>query len=56
MTHLTYTLLFSLLLAVAMSLVDHREGRERFYLGIYWFCTALASVVAGAWFMHWVHG
>jgi hypothetical protein len=56
MTHLPYTLLLALLIAAAMALVGDRRGRERLYLGIYWFCSAMASVVAGAWIMHWVHG
>ena len=56
MTHLMYTLFLAILLASAMALVGQRGGRERVYLGIYWFCSAMATVVAGAWIMHWVHG
>ena len=56
MSHLAYTALFALLLGLAMPLEGERAGRERLYLGIYWFSTAMASVAACAWLMHWVHG
>jgi hypothetical protein len=55
-THLAYTLLLALLIAAAMALGGDRGGRTRVYLGVYWFCSAMAAVVAGAWIMHWVHG
>lgn len=56
MTHLPYTMILALLLAAAMAMVGDRGGRERVYLGVYWFCSAMACVVAGSWIMHWVHG
>ncbi len=56
MSHPAYTVLFALLLATAMALVGDRAGRQRVYLAVYWFCSAMASVAAGAWIMHWVHG
>jgi len=56
MTHLAFTVFFAMLLAAAMALVGRRAGRECVYLGVYWFCCALATVVAGAWIMHWLHG
>jgi hypothetical protein len=56
MSHLAFTTLLALLLAAAMALMDDRAARERVYVGIYWFCSAMASVSAGAWIMHWVHG
>lgn len=56
MSHLAFTVFLALLLSLAMALVGDRAGRERIYVCVYWFASALASVVAGAWFMHWVHG
>jgi len=56
MSHPAYTSLLALLLAAAMAFTGNRGTRERLYLGIYWFSCAMASVAAGAWIMHWVHG
>jgi len=56
MTHLTYTLWLALLVAAAMAMLGDRTHRERVYVAVYWFCSAMASVVAGAWIMHWAHG
>jgi hypothetical protein len=56
MTHLVYTAFLALLLAATMALLGNRGGRGRLYLAAYWFCSAMASVAAGAWIMHWVHG
>lgn len=56
MTHLAFTALLALLLAAALALVEERRGRERVYLGLYWFCSAMACVAAGAWVMRWIHG
>jgi hypothetical protein len=56
MSHLAFTIVLALLLAIAMALIEDRTGRERVYLGVYWFCSALACVIAGAWIMRWIHG
>ncbi len=56
MSHLAFTTFLALLLAGAMALAEDRATRDRVYLGIYWFCSAMASVSVGAWIMHWVHG
>ena len=56
MTHLAYTLLLALLISAVMALEGDRPARERAYAGVYWFCSAMATVVAGGWIMHWIHG
>ena len=56
MSHIAFTVFLAVLLAAALAFIGDRTGRERVYLGVYWFCSTMATVVAGAWLMHWVHG
>lgn len=56
MPHLTYTFLMALLVSGATALPGNGGGRERCYRAMYAFLGCTASVLAGGWLMHFVHG
>ena len=56
MPHLLFTLFAALLLSVAMSMLDHREFRERIYVAARMFFCCVAAFVGGGWLMRFIHG
>lgn len=55
MSHPAYSLLMALLVTGAAALPGNRAGRDRAYAAIYVFLACMVSIVAGAWFMYWIH-
>ena len=56
MSHPVFTFLMAVLVAGAAAVTGRRSGRERAYVAAYIFLACVASVIAGGWFMHLVHG
>jgi hypothetical protein len=56
MTHLPFTLLFAALVSAALALLGQRNLRDRLYHAAYVFLSCTATIIGGAWIMHWIHG
>jgi len=56
MPHLILTALLALAISGLIALLGRRSRRERVYHAGYLFVCCMASVVAGSWFMYFVHG
>jgi len=56
MSHLTFTTLCALLLALAFAAVENRTPRERVYVAVRVFLCSMFGVVAGSWTMLLIHG
>jgi hypothetical protein len=54
--HLILTALLALAISGVIVLLGRRSRRERLYHAVYLFVCCIASVVAGSWFMYFVHG
>jgi hypothetical protein len=55
-SHLTWTLLLTLLLTGATAMTGDRTRRERAYAAAYTFLSCTFFVVAGGGVMYWIHG
>ena len=55
MTHLTYTVLFAILISVALAVTGQRSPRLRAWHAAWVFSGCICSVVAGAWIMFLIH-
>lgn len=54
--HLVLTVLFALVIAGVVTMLDKRSRREKMCHGSWVFVCSIASVVAGSWVMYLVHG
>jgi hypothetical protein len=55
-SHLTWTLLLTLLLSASTAMTGDRTTRDRAYAAAYTFLSCIFFVVAGSWVMYWIHG
>jgi len=53
--HLMLTALLAIVISGVIALLGRRSARERVYHAGYLFVCCMASVVAGSWFMYFVH-
>jgi hypothetical protein len=56
MPHLVFTALLALIVCALIALLGRRSMRERLYHAGYLFLCCMTTVVAGGWFMYFVHG
>ncbi|HEX4136459.1 MAG TPA: hypothetical protein VHY84_17740 [Bryobacteraceae bacterium] len=56
MPHLVFTALLAVVFSGLIALLGHRSRRDRLYHAGYLFACCMATVVAGSWFMYFVHG
>jgi hypothetical protein len=56
MTHSTFALLASVLLAIGLAALEDRTSRERVAVAVRVFLCCVVSVVGGGWLMRLVHG
>jgi hypothetical protein len=54
--HFMLTVLLAILISGVIALLGRRSRRERVYHAGYLFVCCIASVVAGSWFMYFIHG
>jgi hypothetical protein len=55
-SHLTWTLLLTVLLSAATAMTGDRTTRDRAYAAAYTFLSCTFIVVTGSWVMYWIHG
>jgi hypothetical protein len=55
-SHLTWTLLLTVLLSAATAMTGDRAIRDRACAAAYTFLSCTFIVFAGSWLMHWIHG
>jgi hypothetical protein len=55
-SHLTWTLLLTALIAAATALPGDRPTRDRACAAAYTFLSCTLIVFAGSWLMYWIHG
>jgi hypothetical protein len=56
MSHPAYTLLATVLLSMAMAMVEDRSPRERLYVAARVFFCCVMTTLGGSWLMHLIHG
>jgi hypothetical protein len=56
MTHASFALLTSILLATGLAAVEDRTARERAAVAVRVFLCCAVSVVGGGWLMRLIHG
>ncbi|HEY3824712.1 MAG TPA: hypothetical protein VGL82_09140 [Bryobacteraceae bacterium] len=56
MPHPVFTVLLSVVFSGLIVLLGQRSRRDRFYHAGYLFVCCMATVIAGSWFMYFVHG
>jgi hypothetical protein len=55
-SHLTWTLLLTLLLSTATAMTGARTLPDRACAAAYTFLSCTCIVFAGSWLMYWIHG
>ena len=55
-SHLTWTLLLTLLVSAVTAMTGERTARDRTCAAAYTFLSCTCIVFAGSWVMYWIHG
>jgi hypothetical protein len=55
-SHLTFTLLLTILISAATAMTGDRPSRDRAGAAAYTFLSCTIIVFAGSWVMYWIHG